>query len=109
MILDQIKNPPGMDGGMVRENPMQTSLHKAAGLSILSRVLTSVAILSVIVSLIPASPVRAAGAVYYVTSTATYSHTCANWANACSMGSALDKLSTGDEIWAAEGSYNSAS
>jgi len=52
---------------------------------------------------IPATPARASGVIWYVTTTGTGD--CSSWANACNLQSALGAASSGDEIWVMAGTY----
>jgi len=53
----------------------------------------------------PAPVARANPGVLYVKPSVSGSGNCSNWANACTLQTALTNASSGDEIWVAQGTY----
>ena len=57
--------------------------------------------LGILISAVPAS-----GATHYVKVSAVGTGDCSDWANACTLASALAAAASSDEIWVAAGTYN---
>ncbi len=53
----------------------------------------------------PPPPTAYAAGTLYVKATGTSSNTCADWANACDLQTAIGKATSGNEIWVAAGTY----
>jgi hypothetical protein len=66
-------------------------------------------LLILLTSILPATPARAAGVVWYVKPAATGAGDCSSWADACMLQTALGGASSGDEIWVMAGTYTPTS
>ena len=70
----------------------------------ISRIFSILIVIAFILSLTPLQSVQAAS-VRFVMPAASGSGDCSSWANACTLQTALTGSTTGDEIWAAAGTY----
>ncbi|MHB1134208.1 MAG: beta strand repeat-containing protein [Chloroflexota bacterium] len=70
------------------------------------RLFLALALVLSLLPVAPASPVAAAGS-FYVTTAGDASGTCAGWANACDLQTALSRAQTagGGQVWVAQGTY----
>lgn len=71
-----------------------------------STLLRTLLTIGLVISILPSSTARAAGAIYRVKETGSTSGACGeSWDNSCGLQHALTLAQSGDQVWVAQGTY----